>query len=247
MGTNYTCGSNTHSRWMAYHSPFHIHEENAGSQVHLTQIDIKHYPDLFSVSPQIRDWYNQLQAGRVYGHFILGSFVIKADPRHYERLCYTLYTSGAASAVKRDKFIALGGFDEYLYIYEDVDLSYRAWKRGWTAFYEPRSVVYHKGRATSKALFPDPRYLTINLKNRHWFIWKNLTDHAIQRRYWALLPLSLAFFTLRMHSPAPLFAFKEALEERERVLEQSTQELSLAVRTDVEVLNFVKNNIYVNE
>lgn len=175
---------------MAYHSPFHIHEENAGSQVHLTQIDIKHYPDLFSVSPQIRDWYNQLQAGRVYGHFILGSFVIKADPRHYERLCYTLYTSGAASAVKRDKFIALGGFDEYLYIYEDVDLSYRAWKRGWTAFYEPRSVVYHKGRATSKALFPDPRYLTINLKNRHWFIWKNLTDHAIQRRYWALLPLS---------------------------------------------------------
>ncbi len=38
MGANYTCGSNTHSRWMAYHYPFHIHEENAGSQVHLTQM-----------------------------------------------------------------------------------------------------------------------------------------------------------------------------------------------------------------
>jgi len=206
---------------------------------------LQQYPEAFAVSSRMFDWENRFQLGRVMGRFILGSFQIEADRRQYERLCYTLYTSGAISAVDRARFQALGGFDESLYVYEDVDLGYRAWKRGWVVCHEPRSVVYHKGRATSKALFSHHRYLAINLKNRFCFMWKNLTDPDIERRYWRLLPLSLAYLTVRMHSPAPLLAFRDALKERKHFSQKREQEKQLAVRTDREILQFVKDHVYV--
>lgn len=203
--------------------------------------------DVFAVSAQLLDWESRFQGGRVCGRFILGSFQIEADRELYTEPCYTLYTSGAVSAMQREKFEALGGFDETLYVYEDVDIGYRAWKRGWVSLYEPRSVVYHKGRATSKTIFSNQRYLTIDLKNRFWFMWKNITERALERRYWALLPLSLTYLTIRLHSFAPLLAFGMAFRERERVLRRRQQELPFVIRTDTQVLRFVKENIYVTD
>lgn len=52
---------------------------------------------------------------------------------------------GCSMLVRRKLFLALGGFDEYLSSYfEDVDFCWRAWQCGFTVFYEPASVVYHK-------------------------------------------------------------------------------------------------------
>ena len=33
-------------------------------------------------------------------------------------------------------------------MYEDIEISYRGWKRGWWVRYEPRSVAYHDARQT---------------------------------------------------------------------------------------------------
>ncbi len=52
--------------------------------------------------------------------------------------------SGAALAVRRDVFDALGGFDETFFMYmEDTDLSWRARLAGYRCLYVPQSVVYH--------------------------------------------------------------------------------------------------------
>ncbi len=52
--------------------------------------------------------------------------------------------SGAAFAIRRDLFQALGGFDESFFLYlEDTDLSLRAQLAGYTCAYVPSSVVYH--------------------------------------------------------------------------------------------------------
>jgi GT2 family glycosyltransferase len=200
--------------------------------------------DVFAISGQIWDWDGHFRIGRVYGRFLLGSFQVGHDPRMYRQPCYTLYTSGAASAMDRRKFQQLGGFDEMLYIYEDVDIGYRAWKRGWLVLHEPRSIVYHKERATSRQIFSNQRYLTINLKNRYWFMWKNFTDGRVLRRYIALLPISLLFLTLRMHSPAPLLAFLSALWGLGPIHEQRRQEAQMVVRSDTEVLRFVREHVY---
>jgi hypothetical protein len=52
--------------------------------------------------------------------------------------------SGAAFAIRRDVFQALGGFDEAMFLYmEDTDLSLRARLAGWSSVFTPESIVYH--------------------------------------------------------------------------------------------------------
>jgi GT2 family glycosyltransferase len=203
--------------------------------------------DLFAVSAQIRDWEDEFRVGRVYGRFVLGSFQPGMEQRQRERACYTLYTSGAASAMDRHKFEELGGFDEFLYIYEDVDIGYRAWKRGWKLFHEPRSIVYHKGEATSRRMFSRHQYLTVNFQNRFWFMWKNMTDKQILYRYLALLPLSLGYLLMRYRSPAPLVAFLSALQGLGSIREKRREEALRSILGDREILRFVKENVYVTE
>jgi GT2 family glycosyltransferase len=47
--------------------------------------------------------------------------------------------------VRRDLFVQLGGFDETFFLdAEDLDLSWRAWLRGWASVYVPAAQLRHK-------------------------------------------------------------------------------------------------------
>lgn len=59
--------------------------------------------------------------------------------------CDAFAASGAAMALRRGVWDALGGFDEgYFAYYEDADLSLRCWQRGWVIRYVPEAVVVHR-------------------------------------------------------------------------------------------------------
>ncbi|NIJ45390.1 GT2 family glycosyltransferase [Wenyingzhuangia heitensis] len=64
---------------------------------------------------------------------------------------------GAFMLMKRDRYLEVGGFDEDYFMYgEDVDLSYKLTKKGYTNYYYGKSVVIHyKGESTRK----DVKYL----------------------------------------------------------------------------------------
>ena len=57
----------------------------------------------------------------------------------------TLFACGGAFMVDRDRYLKLGGFDPIYHplYYEEIDLSYRALKRGWQVLFEHNSVAYH--------------------------------------------------------------------------------------------------------
>ena len=63
-----------------------------------------------------------------------------------------LWAGGGSCAVDRHKFQALGGFDKLYYPFylEDTDLSWEAWRRGWTVWMAPASTVIHKHRGTTR-------------------------------------------------------------------------------------------------
>jgi GT2 family glycosyltransferase len=82
---------------------------------------------------------------------------------------------GAAMMVRKAEFLSLGGFDPpYFMYFEDVDLCWRYWLRGYSVAYVPSSVVYHKfggsaGSARDSALrvFYGTRNSLLNvIKNR---------------------------------------------------------------------------------
>ena len=85
----------------------------------------------------------------------------------------TLYATGGSSLFDRENFLALGGFEETLapYGWEDVELSLRAWKRGFEVRYEPRSAIWHQFSSTIGSKISRRQARTVYDRNRlltHW-------------------------------------------------------------------------------
>ncbi len=72
-----------------------------------------------------------------------------ANDQHAE----VLFACGGSMLVKRDVFLAVGGFDpDYFAYFEDVDLGWRLWILGYRVLYAPRSLTYHRGHGTASRL-----------------------------------------------------------------------------------------------
>ncbi|MGA2261155.1 MAG: glycosyltransferase [Acidobacteriota bacterium] len=93
-----------------------------------------------------------------------------ADPA---QSLYSFTAIGAFSAYDRAKFLDLGGFDPLTAMVEDVELSYRGWKRGWIIKYEPRSVAYHDASQTMDRRYQRRALDKISRRSRilmHWML-----------------------------------------------------------------------------
>ena len=94
----------------------------------------------------------------------------------------SLYATGGSSLFDRDKFLALGGFEEMLapYGWEDVELSLRAWKQGFEIRYEPRCAIWHQFSSTIGAHVPRRRATSTYERNRLLTHWLHLDTHSQQ-------------------------------------------------------------------
>lgn len=88
------------------------------------------------------------------------------------------WASGGSSAFRKSLWNELGGFDKiyYPFYWEDLDLSYRAWKRGYKILWEPKSIVHHQHEGTIGSHFSKDYIQFISSRNQLLFIWKNITD-----------------------------------------------------------------------
>ncbi len=93
-----------------------------------------------------------------------------------DRRWLSAYAVGGFATYDRRKLRELGGFNTLLapFHWEDVDLSYRGWKRGWKIHYEPNSVAYHRISATIGSRFRPRKVETVAVRNRLLFHWINL-------------------------------------------------------------------------
>ena len=98
----------------------------------------------------------------------------------------TLFPIGAAFAVDRGRFIELQGFDDLFnpFYYEDTDLGFRAWRRGWQCIVVPESRVTHYHDAgTIGRSFKQFKVRAIRKRNRLFYLWKNLTTARLLRQH----------------------------------------------------------------
>jgi len=84
--------------------------------------------------------------------------------------------SGGHAAFDRKKFLSLGGFDRLFspFYAEDGDICWRAWRKGWRSFLEPKSCVRHVCKGTIARYYSKSKIQTIHWKNRFLLTWKNV-------------------------------------------------------------------------
>jgi len=91
--------------------------------------------------------------------------------------------SGACAFCRREMLDQIGLLDEdFFAYYEDTDLSWRAWIRGWKCLYVPEAKLRHYRNVTTeqnKDLYWHYRYL--NQRNRIWVYLKNCSWGSMLR------------------------------------------------------------------
>jgi len=86
-------------------------------------------------------WTWKLHKNEIYGNFV----------KKHRRLVTIFGAATAAMIIRRDMLDEIGLFDPKFFIYfEDTDLSWRMWLRGYKVVSVPQSVVYHREAGSVK-------------------------------------------------------------------------------------------------
>lgn len=147
--------------------------------------------DVFAVSASSYDWDGKERTiGPARLRLEHGFYGWYYEPERQE-LCHTLFASGGFMAVDRAKFLELGGFNPLFHpaYCEDLDLCFRAWRRGWRSIYEPASIVWHRENASWK-VSSNGEPNSLNLRNSLLFQWSSLPmERGRCLRAWTLTKL----------------------------------------------------------
>ncbi len=155
---------------------------------------IEHFskPDVFAVTCQIffADVHRRREeSGLTQATWVRGRLLVRHRIDDLIRSAFPcFYPGGGSSAFHRRKFLELGGFDEVFkpFYFEDTDLGYMAWKRGWRILYEPRSIVFHEHRGTIAKKFSAAYINGVLKKNAVLMVWKNVHDWGMLTQHlWA--------------------------------------------------------------
>jgi GT2 family glycosyltransferase len=112
----------------------------------------------------------------------------------------TFWVSGGSSIIRREIFKKLSGFDTLYnpFYWEDIDLSYRARKSGYSIKFQPKSTVIHRhSEGAVKRHFSNFQIKTIAYRNQFIFVWKNITDFNLFNSHLVWLPFHLISAVLR--------------------------------------------------
>jgi O-antigen biosynthesis protein len=132
--------------------------------------------DVFAVS------FHEKGYGYAKGLFKSG-FILHEPGKEDENKHLTFWVSGGSGIFRRSMWFELGGLDEKLfnpYYWEDVDLGYRALKKGYKLYWEPNSNVIHN-HETTIGRFPKRKRNLIQERNQLLFIWKNISSPRMIR------------------------------------------------------------------
>jgi len=120
---------------------------------------------------------NEPQWSWAKGQWVKG-FVEHQPGKKTNKVHISFWAGGGSGAFRKSVWEKLGGLDEIFapFYWEDIDLSYRAWKRGYQVLWEPKSVVHHQHESTIGFHFSKSYIDFISQRNQLLFVLKNITN-----------------------------------------------------------------------
>lgn len=138
-----------------------------------------------------------IERGRGIGFFDKGFFIHKRGEIKNRK---TLWISGGSGMFNKKIWHSLGGLDNLYspFYWEDIDISYRALKSGYTIIFEPKAIVKHNHEEGAiKQNYREVDILKISFRNQLIFTWKNITDKNYLLSHVFHLPLFLIYHLLK--------------------------------------------------
>lgn len=151
----------------------------------------------------------------------------------------TAWVSGGSGAFRKEMWHKLGGMDPIYnpFYWEDIDLSYRALKAGYTIIFEPRGVVeHHHEIGKIKSAYKQFTVSRIAARNQFIFIWKNISDldFLVSHVFWT--PVQLVRSLIRGEF-AFVFGYVSAVMRLLFVLKQRYKQKAQWRKKDREIIN----------
>jgi GT2 family glycosyltransferase len=211
-------------------------------------------PQVFAVTAKVFDWDAPVfVTGGRFGKFRRGFWSVyfnydvslpEAKGWVAERRLLSYYAIGGFATYEGEKLREVGGFNELLspFHWEDVDLSYRGWKRGWEVRYEPRSRARHRTSATINAHYKQQAVEQASFRNRLLFHWINLHSPILLIWHFLVLLFMLVWKTVTFKFLF-LRAFVQAAGCCREVLRNRREERKASKRSDWKVMKLL-NNFY---
>ena len=161
----------------------------------------------------------------------------KADSLSFGK---TAWAEGGSSIFSKDKFLEFGGFDDLYspFYWEDIDLSYRAWKKGYKILFDPNVLVNHHHESTISTYFSAKTIKRVSYRNQFIFIWKNITNPTYLLSHLLLLIPNLLFFAIKGEFKI-LSGFFMALFKLGNILKKRAGQKKTYLLTDKEVVNTI--------
>jgi GT2 family glycosyltransferase len=178
---------------------------------------------------------NEGNYGPACGYFENGFIVYKPLPQA-KKPKKTFWVSGGSGVFRRDIWAKLGWMDEKLFApfyWEDVDMSYRALKRGYEVYWDPKAKVVHKHESTI-GKFNKKKKERIQERNQLLFIWRNLTSRSLMAKHIA------GIFQRVLRHPGYLIIVFMALSKIREVLRLRNKERKENLVADEFILNNFK-------
>lgn len=134
---------------------------------------------IFAVTPTEMLWDESTPTRGAQGLEVRNGIFFPGRSYYFDKAHITFKADNSMYA--KDKLIKLGLFDPIFtpFYYEDVDISYRAWKAGFKIIYEPKAVIYHKSGSTINKHTSQYYKSKYAVKNGLLFVWKNITDMGL--------------------------------------------------------------------
>lgn len=147
----------------------------------------------------------------------------------------TGWAEGGSCMFRKLYFEKLGGLDTLYspFYWEDIDLSYRAWKAGYRIAFDPRILVEHHHESTIGKYFKKKQVERIAYRNQFIFIWKNIGWRLVVHH---LLRLPI-FLILTAVNPSVSHGFLSALIRLPAIMHKRNEASRFITRTDREILD----------
>lgn len=161
------------------------------------------------------------------------------DNKKIEKAHKTLWVSGGSGLFRKDIWDELGGMDELFnpFYEEDVDLGYRAMKRGYINLWEPKALVNHyREEGVISQNFSKNSISKIAQRNQLIFIWKNITSKKL------FLEHKKALTKMLLKNPKYWSIFLSAFTKLSQIKKKRKLEEISAKLTDEEILAMFANS-----